>query len=155
MVLLLLIVMAIHVQSTRNNKLAISLQYFKKEVIDKYDFLHEDKYQSFLQDGSIVFTYYSQACPKHPKQQVCNICRISHKKRRDEVDCLHVDKHKTILQVHKINLQSFAKYLRLTFVLLFSCDIEHYGESSISVFQEIVTSTDKSFISGTGLSTRQ
>ena len=67
MVLLLLIVMAIHVQSTRNNKLAISLQYFKKEVIDKYDFLHEDKYQSFLQDGSIVFTYYSQACPKHPK----------------------------------------------------------------------------------------
>ena len=46
------------------------------------------------------------------------------KKRRDEVDCLHVDKHKTILQVHKINLQSFAKYLRLTLVLLFSCDIE-------------------------------
>ena len=77
------------------------------------------------------------------------------KKRRDEVDCLHVDKHKNILQVHKINLQSFAKYLRLTLVLLFSCDIEHYGESSISVFQEIVTSTDKSFISGTGLSTRQ
>ena len=77
------------------------------------------------------------------------------KKRRDEVDCLHVDKHKTILQVHKINLQSFAKYLRLTLVLLFSCDIEHYGESSISVFQEIVTSTDKSFISGAGLSTRQ
>ena len=31
-----------------------SLQYFKKEVKDKYDFLHEDKYQSFLQAGFLL-----------------------------------------------------------------------------------------------------
>ena len=36
--------------------------------------------------------------------------------------------------------QSFTKYLRQTIV---SCEIAHYGKSSISVFQEISTSTDK------------
>ena len=33
-----------------------SLQYFKKEVKDKYDFLHEDKYQIFYK---LVFYYWS------------------------------------------------------------------------------------------------
>ena len=44
-----------------------SLQYFKKEVKEKYDFLHEDKYQSFLQAGSIVITGHSQIYQKYPK----------------------------------------------------------------------------------------
>ena len=39
--------------------------------------------------------------------------------------------------------------------LLFSCEIAHYGKSSISVFQENFTSTEKMFISRGGLSTRQ
>ena len=45
------------------------------------------------------------------------------------------------------------KYLRQT--LVFSCEIAHYGESSISIFQGIFTSTDKTFISDGGLSTKQ
>ena len=36
--------------------------------------------------------------------------------------------------------QSFTKYLRQTY---FSCEIAHYGKSSISVFPLIFTSTDK------------
>ena len=47
------------------NKFVISLKYFKKKVKDKYDILHEDKHQSFLQAGSIAFTDHSQACPKY------------------------------------------------------------------------------------------
>ena len=40
--------------------------------------------------------------------------------------------------------------------LYFSCEIVHYGKSSISVFQEIFTSfIDKILISEEGLSTRQ
>ena len=39
--------------------------------------------------------------------------------------------------------------------LLFSCEIAHYGKSSISVFQEIFISNDKIFISGGGMSIRQ
>ena len=34
---------------------------------NKYDFLHEDKHQNFLQGSSIAFTGRSQACPKYPK----------------------------------------------------------------------------------------
>ena len=50
------------------------------------------------------------------------------------------------------NLQSFTKYLRQTLV---PCEIARYGKSSISDFLEIFASTEKTFISGGGLSTRQ
>ena len=62
-------------QSTQNNTFAVSL----KEVRDKYDFLLEDKHESFLQASSIVFTDHSKACPNYPKWQVCNIFAISQK----------------------------------------------------------------------------
>ena len=38
-----------HSQSFQNVKFAISLQYLQKQVRDEVDFLHADKYQSFLQ----------------------------------------------------------------------------------------------------------
>ena len=34
-----------HFQSSQNSKLAMSLQYLEKKVIDEVDFLHVDKYQ--------------------------------------------------------------------------------------------------------------
>ena len=34
---------------TQNNKFAIYLQYLKKNVSDKVDFLHADNYESLLQ----------------------------------------------------------------------------------------------------------
>ena len=37
-----------HAQITQNSKFAISLQCLKKEMSDEVDFLHADKYQSFL-----------------------------------------------------------------------------------------------------------
>ena len=37
-----------HAQITQNSKFAISLQCLKKELSDEVDFLHADKYQSFL-----------------------------------------------------------------------------------------------------------
>ena len=38
----------------QNNKLAISLQYFKKGVSDEFDFLHADKCESFLQIDTMI-----------------------------------------------------------------------------------------------------
>ena len=38
-----------HSQSSQNNKFAMSLQYLKKEVRDKVNFLNVDKHQSFQQ----------------------------------------------------------------------------------------------------------
>ena len=49
-----------HEQSTQNNKLAISQQYLKKELRDRFEFLHEDN-QSFVQADTIVYHCFLQA----------------------------------------------------------------------------------------------
>ena len=49
-------------------------------------------------------------------------------------------------------LQSFTGYLRQT--RAFTCEIALYRKSSISVFREAFTSTEKIFISGEGLTIR-
>ena len=49
-----------HFQSTQNDMFAMSRQYFKKEIRDKFDYLEEDKHQSFLQVDIIVFGGHSQ-----------------------------------------------------------------------------------------------
>ena len=46
-ILLLLLGMIKHSQSTQSNKFAISLQYLKKEVSNGVHFLHAEKHQSF------------------------------------------------------------------------------------------------------------
>ena len=42
-------------QGPQNSKFAMSLQYLEKEVKDKVDFLHADKYQKFLQGDTTIF----------------------------------------------------------------------------------------------------
>ena len=69
-----------HAQSTQNKKFAC-LCISPKNVRDKVDFLHADKHESFLQVVIITLGVRSQACPKYPKQHVCNICAISQGKR--------------------------------------------------------------------------
>ena len=44
-----------HAQITQNNKFAISLQHFKKEVSNAVDFMHADKYESLLQIDTNIF----------------------------------------------------------------------------------------------------
>ena len=56
-----------HAQITQNNKLAIFLQYLKKEVSDEADFLHADKDESFLQIDTMIFDEYGQVFPKFLK----------------------------------------------------------------------------------------
>ena len=45
----------------------------KKEVRHKFNFLCEDKNQSFLEADAIVLGGHNQACPKSSKQQVFGI----------------------------------------------------------------------------------
>ena len=45
----ILMEMVKHSQSSQTRKLAMSLQYLKKEVRNEVDFLHADKHESFLQ----------------------------------------------------------------------------------------------------------
>ena len=69
--------MAKHAQVTQNNKLAISLQYLKKEVSDEVDFLHAGKYENFLQIDTMIFDGDGQAFLTFPKLQACNAFTIS------------------------------------------------------------------------------
>ena len=64
---IVLVTIARHAKSTQNNKLAISLQYLKKEKRDEVRFLHADKHQTFLQIGTINIGGHGQSCPKYPK----------------------------------------------------------------------------------------
>ena len=47
-VVLVLLVIARHAQSTQNRKVVISSQYLKKEGRNEVDFLHADKHQTIL-----------------------------------------------------------------------------------------------------------
>ena len=60
--------------------------------------------------------------------------------------------HKRNLFDFFIKLESLEKYLIQT---QFSCEVVLYGKNLISVFQQIFASTDKTYILGRGLSTRQ
>ena len=45
---------ASHAQITQNEKFAISLQCFKKELSDEVNFLHADKHESLLQIDTMI-----------------------------------------------------------------------------------------------------
>ena len=42
----------------------------KKEIRHKFNFLHEDKNQIFLEADTTVFGDHDKVCPNYPKQQV-------------------------------------------------------------------------------------
>ena len=63
--LLLLVGVDRHVQSTQNSKFVISLQYLKKGGM-KLVFLHADNYQTILKVDFINFGGHGQAYPDYP-----------------------------------------------------------------------------------------
>ena len=73
---IVLVAMPMHVQSTQNNKFAISLQYLKKEGRHEVDFLHGDK-KTFLQVDAINIVEYCHLCPKYSKDEVDSISQES------------------------------------------------------------------------------
>ena len=71
---------------------------------DKFDFLHEDKHQDFLQAGFLSFLV---AIVRHAQSTQNNKfakhLQYLKKKGSNEVDFLHADKHQTLLKVDIIN----------------------------------------------------
>ena len=55
-----------HAQNTQNKKFDISLQYLKREVNDKVDFLHAGKYENLLEIDIMILWRWS-SIPKVPK----------------------------------------------------------------------------------------
>lgn len=67
LILLFPVAMARYASSTNINKFTISYQYLEKEVRDKFDFLHADKPQCFLQADT-------QTSPKNPNNKFTMSC---------------------------------------------------------------------------------
>ena len=63
----------------------------KKEVRHKFNFLHEDKNQSFLEAGTIVFDYHNQSTQNNKSLQY--FCNISRKKGSMKlIFCMQISK---------------------------------------------------------------
>ena len=77
----------------------------KKEVRHKFNFLHEDKNQSFLEAGTIVFDYHNQSTQNNKSLQY--FCNISRKKVGLNLIFLYADK-RTFLQVDTINIGEYG-----------------------------------------------
>ena len=91
--------MARHVHITQNNKFAISLQHFKKEVSDAVDFLHADKYESLLQIDTMILMGIVKYSQSFQNTQFAMSLQCLKKDVRDEIDIQHADKNQIFLQV--------------------------------------------------------
>ena len=88
-----------HAEITKNKKLDISLQYLKREVNDKVDFLHAGKHENLPQIDAIIL----MEMVKHfqSSQNSKFTMSVQYLKKEDidnEVDFLHADKHQSWLQ---------------------------------------------------------
>ena len=83
--------LARHAHFTQNNKFAISLQYFKKELSDKFDFLHADKHESLLQIDSIFLIEMVKHSQSFQNSEFAMSLQCLKKEVKDEVDFLHAD----------------------------------------------------------------
>ena len=87
-----------HVQSTQNNIFAEYLQYLKKNVKDKVDFLAADKHQKFLWIVTIILGVARNTQIIQNKKFVFSFQYLI-KEVSDEVDFLHTYKHECFLQI--------------------------------------------------------
>ena len=83
--------MARHAHFTQNNKLAISLQYFKIQLSDKFDFLHADKHESLLQIDSMILMGMVKHSQSSQNSEIAMSLQCLKKEVKDEVYFLHAD----------------------------------------------------------------
>ena len=105
--------MARHAHITQNNKFAIFLQDFKKEVSDAVDFLHTDKHESLLQIDSMILMEMVKYSQSSQNSKFAMSLQYLKKEVRDEVDFLHADKHQSFLQVdfNTLGIKDFYKVI--------------------------------------------
>ena len=88
-----------HAQIIQINEFAISLQYLKKEVSDKVDFLYADKHVSLLQIDTFILMGMVKHSQSPQNRKFAMSLQYLKKEVTDEVDFLHADKHQSFLRV--------------------------------------------------------
>ena len=86
LILSFLVCVSEHVQSTQNNKLAISLRYLKKDVSDEVDLLHADKHKGLLQIDTMILVEIVRHSQNSQNSKFSMSLQYLKKKVRDEVD---------------------------------------------------------------------
>ena len=87
-----------YAQITQNKKFAIFLQYLKKEVINKVNFLHAGKYKNLLQIDTVILMRMVKHFQSSQNSEFAMSSQYLKIEVRDEVDLLHADKHQSGLQ---------------------------------------------------------
>ena len=95
-------------QSPQNSKLAMSLQYLKKEVRDEVNFLDAEKHQSFRQvdfntfgikiSYKVILSLLMDVI-KHLRVLKVTSLQYLKKEVRNGVDFLHADKHQNVYKL--------------------------------------------------------
>ena len=102
------------VQSTQNNKFAISLQYLKKNGKNEVDFLLADKHQRFLQIDTIILVGVARHTQITKNNKFAISLQYFKKDVSVEGDFLHAGKHESFLQIDTMIFdkhgQAFPKY---------------------------------------------
>ena len=88
-----------HAQITQNKKLAIFVQYLKREVNDKVDFLHAGKHENLLQIDTMILMDMVKHFQSFPNSKFTMSVQYLKKEDSDDVDFLHADKYQSGLQV--------------------------------------------------------
>ena len=88
-----------HAQITQNKNFAISLQYRKKEVNDKVDFLYASKRGDLLQIDTMIFLEMVKHLQSSRNKKFAISLQYLKKQVRYGVGFLHADKHHSGLQV--------------------------------------------------------
>ena len=87
-----------HAWITQNNNFAISLQYLRKELSHKVDFLHADKHESLLEIDAMILI----GMLKHSQSSQNSKFTVSFWNLKKEMKNrwnLHADKHQSFLKV--------------------------------------------------------
>ena len=135
LIVLLWVCIVRQAHDTKNNKFVASLQYFKKEVNDKVDFLHAGKHENVLEIDTIILMEMIKHFQSSQNSKFAMSLQCLKKEVRDEVDFLHADNRQSVLHVDFKILDTNVSY-KVILTLLTSM-LKHSQSNEINKFANL------------------
>ena len=143
LIVLLWVCIARQAHVTQNNKFVTSLQYYKKEVNEKVDFLHAAKHENVLEIDTIIFMKMVKHFQSSQNSKFAMPLLCVKKEVRDEVNLLHADKRQSVLPVDfKIFITNVSYNVILS---LLTSMLKHSQSNEINKFANLCHISKKKF----------
>ena len=143
LIVLLWVCIAMQVPVTQNNKFVTSLQYYKKEVNGKVDFLHAGKHENVLEIDTIILVKMVKHFQSSQNSKFAMPLLCVKKEVRDEVNLLHADKRQSVLPVDfKIFITNVSYNVILS---LLTSMLKHFQSNEINKFANLCHISKKKF----------